>query len=295
MRILVLGASGMLGTDLVPILVEGGHEVQAPTSKDLDITDPSAVALIPAGEFGRLDWCINCAAFTAVDKAETSLREATELNAIGPGYLAKACASEGARMLHLSTDFVFDGTAHEPYEVHALTNPLGVYGKTKRDGEIAVLEAHANAVVLRTSWLYGANGNSFPKTMIKAWGAGKSLRVVADQIGSPTYTIDLARTIKDILEKNAFPGVYHATGPDAMSWYDFALQALETWRQITSQDKPIDVTPIATSEWPTPAKRPPFSVLSNAAIADLHISPMRPVKEALKDFCARLGTEQVTP
>ena len=279
----------MLGSDLLPVLLERGHGAIAPSSAEFDITDPSSVARIPAGEFGRLDWCINCAAYTAVDKAETERREATELNAIGPGYLAKACASEGCRLVHISTDFVFDGSAQEPYDEDAPTNPLGVYGRTKLDGEISVQEAHSNAIVLRTSWLYGPNGNSFPKTMIRAWEAGKDLRVVADQIGNPTYTGDLARTIADVVEKDPFPGVYHATGPESMSWCDFANLILETWKQTAGNEKPVDITPIATADWPTPAKRPAYSVLNNAALQRLGVAPMRPVKEALAEFCSRLG------
>jgi dTDP-4-dehydrorhamnose reductase len=282
-KILVVGGSGMLGSDLVPELLSRGHEVLAPSSSELDITDVVSLAKIPVGEFGRLDWCINCAAYTAVDKAETEVREATELNALAPAYLARACLGNGCRLTHISTDFVFDGEAGAPYDEEAPTNPLGVYGRTKLEGEAAVMETHSNAFVVRTSWLYGPSGSSFPRTIIKAFEAGKQLRVVADQVGCPTYTADLARAISDLVETNPFPGIYHACGPNAMSWHAFAELALKTW---TGED--VMVEPIATEDWPTPAKRPPYSVLSTVKLQGLGIKPMRSVADALSDFCQRL-------
>jgi dTDP-4-dehydrorhamnose reductase len=275
-RILVVGGSGMLGSDLVPELRGRGHDVLAPSSSGLDITDPASVAQIPAHSFGRLDWVVNVAAYTAVDKAESEVRAATELNALGPGYLAQACASEGSRLLHVSTDFVFDGQAAEPYGEDHATNPLGVYGRSKRDGENAVLSAHSNAIIVRTSWLYGPHGGSFPRTMLLARQAGRTLRVVADQIGSPTYTGDLARVLADMIEKDAFPGIYHATGSEAMTWHAFAELILGE-----------RIEAITTDQYPTAAKRPPYSVLSNAKLAALGIEPMRPVAEALREFKSR--------
>lgn len=283
MRILVVGGTGMLGSDLVPELRSRDHEVIAPSSNEFDITDPESIARLPFGEFGQVDWCINCAAYTAVDKAETEVREATELNTLAPGYLARACLGSGCRLVHVSTDFVFDGEASEPYDEDAPTNPLGVYGRTKRDGENAVLETHQNAVVVRTSWLYGPNGNSFPRTMIKAHGAGKQLRVVADQTGCPTYTLDLARTIADLIEKTPFPGIYHACSPDPMTWHGFAELTL-----ATCTGAPVHIEPIRSSDWPMPAKRPKYSVLSTAKLQALGISPMSSTHESLSDFCQRL-------
>ncbi len=273
----------MLGTDLVSELGRRGHEVEATLPEDLDITEPTSMARIASGELGHFGWIVNCAAYTAVDKAETEAREATEINTIGAGYVASAAKANGAKLIHIGTDFVFDGSATEPYAEDAPTNPLGVYGRTKRDGEEAVLQNHSNALVVRTAWLYGPNGNSFPRTMIRAFLAGKKLRVVADQVGCPTYTADLARVLVDLAEKNAFPGIYHAVGPEAMSWHEFAERSIMAWTQ-----RPCEVEPIRTEDWPTPAARPKYSVLGMAKLETLGVATMRPVDEALAEFCGRL-------
>ncbi|HWA83683.1 MAG TPA: dTDP-4-dehydrorhamnose reductase [Fimbriimonadaceae bacterium] len=287
-KFLVVGADGMLGTDLAAELRSRGHEVATPSLDQLDIADPESVVRI--GELGGFDWVVNCAAYTAVDKAETETREATEVNHLGAGYLAGAVRSVGAKLIHVSTDFVFDGKAAEPYREDAPTHPLGVYGRTKRDGEEAVLANNANALIVRTAWLYGPNGNSFPRTIIRAHRAGKALRVVADQTGCPTYTADLARVLVDLAERNAFPGIYHAVGPEAMTWHEFAGRAVRTWQRTHGEPEGVEIEPIKTEDWPTPAARPKYSVLSTAKIAELGIAPMRPVDEALNEFCLRLAS-----
>ncbi|HEY0867413.1 MAG TPA: dTDP-4-dehydrorhamnose reductase [Fimbriimonas sp.] len=283
MRVLVTGALGMLGSDLVGELGSRGFEVVATDLPELDITDPVSVGSIASQRFGQIEWVVNCAAYTAVDKAESDVQRATEINAFGPGYLARAAGLAGAKMVHLSTDFVFDGNASTPYREDDPTNPLGVYGDTKLAGEKSALGANPQTIVVRTSWLYGPNGPSFPRTMIQAHEAGKPLRVVADQFGNPTYTADLSRVLVDLIERNAFPGVYHASGPETMSWRDLAGIAIETW-----SGRPASVEPIATSDWPTPAQRPAYSALSFDKVASLRIEPMRPVREAMADFCRRL-------
>jgi len=287
MKILVTGGSGMLGSDLVAELERRGHLVAAPTSKELDITDPELVAAVAMSR-GAHDWCINCAAYTAVDKAETEVQQATELNAIAPGYLSQACSMAGIKLMHISTDFVFDGNGTTPYKPDAPTRPLGVYGRTKREGEEAVLAANANGIVVRTSWLYGPNGRSFPKTMITAWEAGKQLRVVDDQTGCPTYTGDLARVLVDMVERNAYPGIYHACGPDVLTWYQFAITAIEVYKAARGLDRPIEITPIPTEAYPTPAARPTYSVLDTAGLYALGIEPMQSLSLALPDFMKRL-------
>lgn len=286
MKVLVIGATGMLGSDIVAELRSRNHEVQAPRSAELDLTQPESVAQITT--FDGIDWCINCAAYTAVDKAESEEQAAAELNALGPGYLARACAMKGIKLVHMSTDFVFDGEASEPYEEECQPHPLGAYGRTKLAGEEAVQSAWPMALVFRTSWLYGPIGKCFPKTMIAAWNAGSHLRVVADQIGNPTYTPDLARTIADSIEKDIFPGIYHATGPNSMSWYEFAVKSLEAYRSDRGIERTIDIDPIRTEDWPTPAVRPRYSVLSNAKLHREGIVPMRRTDEALSEFVQKL-------
>lgn len=280
----------MLGRDLAIHIQERGHVAVQVDLPEFDITDPMSVAKIPAKEVSPvLDWCVNCAAYTAVDKAESEEEAATLVNTLGPGYLAQACSMAGIRLLHVSTDFVFDGSASEPYQESSATNPIGVYGRTKLEGEHAALSASPGAVIARTAWLYGPFGDSFPAKLIRAWLAGKELKVVADQTGSPTYTADLARVLVDLMEKDAPGGIYHTAGPEAMSWRDFTVLALEAWRQVRGpQDAMISVAPIQTEDWPTPAERPKYSVLSFEKTATLGIQPMRPVREALLDFVDRL-------
>ncbi len=282
MEILVIGGSGMLGSDVVAELRTRGHTVHAPSSTELDISNPESVAEIALRK--GLDWCVNCAAYTAVDKAESEEQAAAELNALAPGYLARACAMAGIKLVHVSTDFVFDGLATSPYTEEDRTNPLGVYGRTKLAGEEAVQAALPMSLIFRTSWLFGPNGKSFPKTMIGAWQAGKSLKVVADQVGCPTYTPDLARTIVDCIEKDIFPGLYHATGPDQMSWHEFALRAIQAYASHHGLTESIEIAPIQTSDWPTPATRPAYSALSNEKLHREGIPPMRPISKALADF-----------
>lgn len=278
----------MLGSDVCAEVAGRGHVCEAPSSTELDITDPTSVAWV-AGRMGRFDWCINCAGYTAVDKAESEPQAASEINAIGAAYLADACGMAGIKLIHLSTDFVFDGRATEPYREDAPTHPLSVYGKTKRDGELSVRSANPNASVVRASWLYGPNGQSFPRTMIRAWEAGKSLRVVSDQKGCPTYTGDLARVLVDMAEANAYPDVYHACGPVATTWHGFAVATLEAWRHVVGTKRSVEVEAIPTEDYPTPATRPKYSVLATSKVASLGIVPMRSLDCALARFVSRLA------
>jgi dTDP-4-dehydrorhamnose reductase len=278
MKILLIGGYGMLGSDLREEFVRRGWEVVAPTLEEVDITDPIQVA--GCAEVAG-DWVVNAAAYTAVDKAESEPDEAMMVNGLAVGYLGQMAAMAGSKFLHISTDFVFDGTKSEPYTEDDATNPLGEYGRSKLVGEEQAL-SHAG-VVVRTAWLFGPNGGSFPRTMIRVAREGKPLRVVADQTGCPTYTRDLARVIADLIAKDAYPGVYHAVGPDTMTWHQFAVRTLE------AAGIDYEVAPISTADYPTPAKRPAYSVLSTAKIAAMGIAPMRPTDEALAEFVSRLG------
>ncbi|HJP81968.1 MAG TPA: dTDP-4-dehydrorhamnose reductase [Fimbriimonadaceae bacterium] len=286
MRVLVIGGSGMLGRDLLDELRAAGHEVVSPSSHELDITDPESVAQISSMD--RFDWCINCAAYTAVDQAESDEAAAYALNALGPGYLARMCAMRGIPLLHVSTDFVFDGGKVEDYTEEDQPNPLGVYGKSKLAGEEAVLQSSPMSIVARTSWLFGPHGKSFPRTMIQAWKAGKHLKVVADQTGKPTYTPDLAKVLVQMCAQRAFPGIYHVTGPEKLSWFEFAKDAITVYKEFVGETNPVEVEPIQTSDWPTPAKRPANSSLSNEKLIAAGIEPLPPFKQALADFVRRL-------
>lgn len=290
MNVLVVGSAGMLGTDLMQELAERKHHAAGIDIADLDITDPTAVAAIGAGKFGDVEWLLNCAAYTAVDKAESDSDLAMMVNGIAPGYLGQACAMKRIKLMHVSTDFVFDGSTDSPYTEDAPTNPMGVYGRSKLAGEDAVWASGADALIVRTAWLYGPNGGSFPKTMIKAWLAGKNLRVVADQIGTPTYTADLARVMCDLMERSPLPGVYHAAGPDVVSWHDVAVRAIRAYQRRAGQQEGVEIEAIKTDDWPTPAKRPKYSALSFSKIAALGIQPMRHLDEALDEFVARCET-----
>lgn len=276
--VVVFGGSGMLGTDVRAELDRRGKSWVAPSSSEADLTDPGSVAAI-FSTLAEPKFCINCAAFTAVDLAESQPDRAYAINAIGTGYLAQMCAIAGVKLLHVSTDFVFDGQATEPYREDAPTNPLGVYGASKLEGERSVLSA--SGTVVRTSWLFGPHGKSFPRTILSAYQAGKTLRVVADQVGGPTYTPDLARVLVDLIElpMGPPPGIFHASGPDAMSWYELAARVV-----AAAGGNGEDVIPIATEDWPTPAKRPKYSVLSNEKLQILGIAPMRSMYVVIPEF-----------
>lgn len=268
----------MLGTDLRSEFARRGWEVVAPSSSEVDITDPVQVA--GCAETGA-DWVVNTAAYTAVDKAESESDAALLLNGMAVGYLGQLCGLTGMKLLHVSTDFVFDGEKQEPYTEEDAVNPLGVYGRSKLEGEERALAA--TGVVVRTSWLFGPNGNSFPRTMLRAAAAGKTLRVVADQFGKPTYTADLARVIADLIAKDAYPGIYHAAGPEVMTWHEFAVMTL------AAGGFDVDIEPIRTSDWPTPARRPAYSALDTSKIEAVGIAPMRPIAEALAELRSRLA------
>jgi len=283
----------MLGSDLVDDLWSRGLEPTAPSRAELDVSDPVSVAKIAATDLAEeCAWCVNCAAYTKVDQAETDQDAAAAVNAIGPGYVAEACRMKGMRLLHLSTDFVFDGSARSPIAEDAPANPLGAYGRTKLQGEEAALRANPETVIARTAWLYGPIGPSFPRTIIRSWLAGNEIRAATDQTGSPTYTRDLARVLVDLIQRDAPAGIYHTAGPEAMTRHDLAVAALTAYRDMVLRDeRPIEVLLAKAEDFPAPAKRPAYSVLGFRKALELGIAPMRPVKDALGDFCRRIGTD----
>ncbi|MGL6298366.1 MAG: dTDP-4-dehydrorhamnose reductase [Methanobacteriaceae archaeon] len=273
MKIMVTGANGMLGTDLVEFL-SSDNEVIATDLPELDITNISNLKEFIGDSF---DVVINTAAYTAVDDCETNKEIAYNVNAIGPKNLAIRCREIGATLVHISTDYVFDGEKSEGYLEDDETNPQSVYGETKLEGEEFIMENLDDYYILRTAWLYGANGPSFPKTMLELGKNNSEVSVVNDQFGNPTYTKDLCLAIKGLLDLKADFGIYHATGTLKGSWYDFAVGIFE----IAGMD--VKVKPVDTSEFPRPAKRPKFSVLDNRKLKSLGIK-LNGYDEVLEEF-----------
>lgn len=261
MNILVTGANGQLGNSLRDIAAQyPQHTFTFTDVQELDITDAAAISTMV--DTLQTDLIINCAAYTAVDKAESDIQLAHRLNAEAPGLLAKAAADCGAGIIHISTDYVFDGKAHTPYTEEQPTNPQSAYGTTKLAGEQAVMAANPHHIILRTAWLYSPYGNNFVKTMLRLGHERNQLGVVYDQVGTPTYAPDLARAIMaaaDHIETTS--GIFHYSNEGVISWYDFT-KAIHRIAGITT----CQVSPIRSEAYPTPAARPHYSVLDKAKI-----------------------------
>lgn len=289
--VLLLGGDGQLGCELQDALRTAGVPYLAPTIDDLDITNPEHIAKIIVQEFGTLAWCVNCAAYTAVDLAEMEVDACWMANSYGPSLLAKACATVNIRLIHLSTDFVFDGTKGSPYVENDDVAPIGVYARSKAQGESNVMEAGGRPLVFRTSWLFGKYGKNFPRTIVRAHRDGKSLRVVNDQVGTPTSAEELARVIVQAIQGDLATGIYHAAGPDVMSWFDLAQMSLLAHHAANNIDLPADwnLTPCTSEEWPTAATRPPYSALDSTKLYATGIAPMQPTKASLTAMFIALG------
>jgi len=272
---LVTGAAGMLGVDLIGALRSRGEPVTACTHADLDITDRDAVVAAVDGH----DVVVNLAAWTAVDAAETQEVEATLVNGAGPAYLAQACGRTGARMIQLSTDYVFPGTATEPYPEGAPTDPVNAYGRSKLAGEVAVRGALPDrGYVVRTAWLYGAHGANFVTTMARLAQSQPTLAVVDDQHGQPTWTRDVADTLIALISSGAPAGVYHATSSGQTTWWDLARAVFEELGLDPDRVRRTD-----SSSFARPAPRPSYSVLGHSAFETAGLAPIRPWREALRD------------
>lgn len=287
MKVLVTGGNGQLGRDVVSILQARGVQVIAPSMAELDFTAPASIDTVIAKH--RPDWVINCAAYTQVDKAESEADVAFAVNRDAPGQLARAVTGTGGRLLHVSTDFVFDGKASAPYTESSPAQPLSVYGRSKLAGEQAVMEALPNAIILRTAWLYGINGHNFVKTMLRLAMAGKPLRVVDDQVGSPTWTMDLARVIAAMLDSDA-SGLFHYTNAGQTSWHGFACAILAEAASAGFAIKTREIEPIPTSNYPTPAERPAYSVLDTGRISALPGMQIPAWRDSLKRMLEELHT-----
>jgi len=271
---IVTGAEGQVGRLLVAQAPRHGYQVRALTRRDLDITDPAAARR----HIGEGDLVINCAAFTNVDAAESEPETARAVNAVGPGNLARACAAAGARLVHISTDYVFSGDVNRPYEISDECGPLSVYGRSKLDGELAVHAELPEAQVVRTSWVYtGGAGNDFVAAMRRLAATDRTVDMVADQTGSPTYARDLVDALLQIAAGVIKAPVLHAANAGAASRFD---QAQAVFSQLGAD--PARVRPVSTDAVVRPARRPVFSALGMAESARAGLTPLRPWRDALE-------------
>lgn len=265
MRWLVTGSAGMLGQDLVGLLRDRGDEVTAVDRDEVDITDPAAALAAVAGH----DVVVNCAAWTAVDPAETQEGAAFAVNAIGAASLARAATAHGVRLVHISTDYVFDGLATSPYREDAPMAPAGAYGRTKAAGEWAVRAEAADHLIVRTAGLYGARGACFPRTIARAARERGGLDVVDDQVTQPTWTRDLADLVVRLVDAGAPAGTYHGTSSGQVSWCGFARAVV-----AAAGLEPEIVHPTTSEAYVRPAPRPAYSVLGHDALVAAGIAPI---------------------
>ena len=272
-KTILLGARGMLGQDVAAAI---SH--LSPVCVDLpevDITNFTQITDFICSN--KPDVVINCAAYTAVDACEQNVDLVFRVNGEGVKNLAIACEKAGSELLHISTDYVFDGEKGAPYIEFDATNPQNVYGMSKLYGERALVNHMTRFYILRTQWLYGAGGNNFVKTMLKLAGEGKPVRVVDDQFGSPTFSKDLAGLIVQMIMTGQY-GIYHATNGGGISWYQFAKDIFD------AAEIDVDLAPVTSEQFVRPAKRPKYSVLDNMALRLAGFQPMRPYREALEEY-----------
>lgn len=283
MKILVTGANGQLGTELKKILEATMPSVAIYTDVDeLDLTNAKAVESFVVNN--DISHIVNCAAYTAVDRAEEEKSLCAQINIDAVKNLALAADANGAKVIHISTDYVFDGTNHRPYRESDKVNPISQYGTTKRKGETVLLALSPEAIIIRTAWLYSAHGNNFVKTMLRLAEKNDEIKVVCDQIGTPTYARDLAAAIVTVLRSHQWiPGIYHFTDEGAASWYDFAKAIFRL------AGKQVKVKPILTEDYPTPASRPAYSILDRSLIKATYGVTIPHWEEALADCMAELG------
>ena len=287
----LVGNRGMLGTEVHRRLQ--AHKLEhVATDLDVDIADPETLS-----KFSRplaLSWIVNCSAYTAVDRAEDEPEQAFRINAEGVWNLALLAREKGARLLHISTDYVYDGRKEGPYLETDIPNPLGIYGRSKLQGELYIRENIDSHVILRTAWLYGPDGSNFVRTMLRLFQERDEVRVVADQWGSPTLARDLADAILQIITRETIQyGTYHFTNEGRTNWFEFASLILELARKDHLLDRDVRILPITTEQYPTRASRPANSYLSKEKIKEAFNIPVRPWQEALEECIRGLSAEVI--
>jgi len=282
MVILVTGAAGQLGQAIKSIRSEyAGIDFHFADSSEADITDLSQIRKL----FDQIspDFCINAAAYTAVDKAESDIEKARQINVTGAANLASVCLEKNCTLLHVSTDFVFAGLSDTPYSEEHPTNPTGIYGLTKRDGELEIQKIMSRYFIVRTSWVFSEFGNNFMKTMLRLSSEREEISVVSDQTGTPTYAVDLARALISIAKSGVTVyGIYNFSNEGQATWHDFARAIFDLSK--TS----VKLNAIPTSAFPTPAKRPTYSVLDKSRIKSVFSLQIRSWQEALDDAMSKL-------
>jgi dTDP-4-dehydrorhamnose reductase len=283
-RWLVTGAGGQLGTDVVALLRAYRADVTACDRRALDITDPDVVGRVLTTAAPTI--VVNCAAYTAVDDAEADESTATRINGEGPGHLARWCAANDARLVHVSTDYVFAGDATSPYDVDHPLDPRSAYGRSKAAGEQAVLAAGGDAHVVRTAWVYGVAGPNFVKTIARLARERDTLSVVDDQRGSPTWSLHLARGLTALAVADVEPGIWHCTGAGETTWYGFASAIFDELGL-----DPARISPTTTAAFPRPAPRPAYSVLSSQKWHDAGLPQLPQWRDALHEAVKTLGSE----
>ena len=283
MKVLVTGVNGQLGYDVVRLLEERGVPCRGVDVQDFDLTDGEAAKR--CAEEYEPDVIVHCAAYTAVDRAESEPEVCAAVNGNGTMNMVRAALSVGAKMVYISTDYVFSGEGEEPWTEYMPYDPQNVYGLSKVQGEIAVRSLMKRYFLLRTSWVYGIHGKNFVRTMTRLGHERPEVRVVDDQIGSPTYSADLARVICDLISTEKY-GIYHVANEGYMSWAQFAGMIME------KQGLDCRVVPVPTSEYPTPARRPLNSRLSKAKLNASGIAPMPSVEDALDRYLRELAAEE---
>ena len=282
MKILITGSNGMLGYDLKSVLADK-HDLILTTSKSLDITNKDEVLELITSE--KPDIVINAAAYTDVDGCEENIEKAFSVNGDGPKNLALACSKTGSSLVHISTDYVFNGKNNTPWVESDETGPISIYGKSKLEGEEAIVEILDKYFIIRTAWLYGINGKNFPKTMLELAENHSEITVVYDEVGTPTFTKDLAEGIAELIESEYY-GIYHLTNSGSCSWCEFSRYIFNV------AEKDVKVIPVTADEFKRPAPRPHYSVLENKKWKDNGFKPLRNYKQAIEEYIELIKWEK---